>query len=39
MDTQADSIILELWVFWFDDRHTGLIDANSLLKELDGKNS
>lgn len=37
MDTQADSVTLELWVFWFDDRHTGLIDSNTLLKELDGK--
>jgi hypothetical protein len=37
METQADSVTLELWVFWFDDRHTGLIDSNTLLKELDGK--
>ncbi|KAI9305769.1 mediator complex subunit 13 C-terminal-domain-containing protein [Cunninghamella echinulata] len=35
MDIQPESLILELWVFWFDDRHTGLIDANSLLKDLE----
>ncbi|KAI8096464.1 mediator complex subunit 13 C-terminal-domain-containing protein [Halteromyces radiatus] len=35
MDTQSETITLELWVFWFDDRHTGLIDANLLLRELD----
>ncbi|GAA5797454.1 hypothetical protein HPULCUR_002838 [Helicostylum pulchrum] len=27
-------VVLELWVFWFDDRHTGLIDNHSQLKEL-----
>lgn len=28
---------LELWVFWFDERHTGKIDANDNLYALDGK--
>jgi hypothetical protein len=28
---------LELWVFWFDERHTGKIDANDDLGALDGK--
>ncbi|ORX47245.1 hypothetical protein DM01DRAFT_1385988 [Hesseltinella vesiculosa] len=32
---EADNVILELWVFWFDDRHTGIIDGNASLKELD----
>ncbi|KAI8080555.1 mediator complex subunit 13 C-terminal-domain-containing protein [Thamnidium elegans] len=27
-------VVLELWVFWFDDRHTGLIDDHLQLKEL-----
>jgi hypothetical protein len=30
-------LILELWVFWFDERHTGKIDANDDLYTLDGK--
>lgn len=29
--------MLELWVFWFDERHTGKIDANDDLYALDGK--
>ncbi|KAI7892992.1 mediator complex subunit 13 C-terminal-domain-containing protein [Mucor mucedo] len=28
-------ITLELWVFWFDERHTGKIDANDDLYALD----
>ncbi|CAO3637830.1 unnamed protein product [Cunninghamella blakesleeana] len=35
MDIQPENLILELWVFWFDDRHTGLIDTNTLLKDLE----
>lgn len=30
---------LELWVFWFDERHTGKIDANDDLYALDGNTS
>lgn len=30
-------VVLELWVFWFDERHTGKIDANDDLYALDGK--
>ncbi|KAI7876414.1 hypothetical protein K492DRAFT_210351 [Lichtheimia hyalospora FSU 10163] len=30
-----DSLSLELWVFWFEDRHTGIIDANQYLAELE----
>ncbi|KAI8142064.1 mediator complex subunit 13 C-terminal-domain-containing protein [Fennellomyces sp. T-0311] len=29
------TVKLELWVFWFDERHTGRIDANVLLNELE----
>lgn len=29
-------VLLELWVFWFDDRHTGLVDNNEMLKQLEG---
>lgn len=29
-------LALELWVFWFDERHTGKIDANDDLYALDG---
>jgi hypothetical protein len=32
-------LMLELWVFWFDERHTGRIDANDDLYALDGKNA
>ena len=33
-----DNIVkLELWVFWFDERHTGRIDANDMLNQLEGK--
>ncbi|KAI8978031.1 mediator complex subunit 13 C-terminal-domain-containing protein [Pilobolus umbonatus] len=27
--------LLELWVFWFDERHTGKIDSNMKLKTLE----
>lgn len=30
-------IVLELSVFWFDDKHTDIIDSNTHLKELKGK--
>ncbi|KAI9278643.1 mediator complex subunit 13 C-terminal-domain-containing protein [Phascolomyces articulosus] len=30
-----DTVKLELWVFWFDERHTGLIDANYGLNQLE----
>lgn len=31
-----NQILLELWVFWFDDGHTGKVDSNESLRELDG---
>lgn len=33
---EKEMVVLELWVFWFDDKHTGLIDDHSQLKELKG---
>lgn len=30
-------IVLELWVFWFDERHTGKIDTSDDLDALEGK--
>ncbi|KAG0750027.1 hypothetical protein G6F62_005120 [Rhizopus arrhizus] len=30
-----NQILLELWVFWFDDGHTGKVDSNESLHELD----
>jgi hypothetical protein len=33
---EKDLITLELWVFWFNDKHTGIIDNNIELKELQG---
>lgn len=39
-DMEPEEVItLELWVFWFDDRHTGQIDDNVYLRELEGKTS
>lgn len=36
--TEEDNmILLELWVFWFDERHTSKIDESSQLKKLKGK--
>lgn len=35
----AKDLELELWVFWFDERHTGKIDANDNLYALDGNES
>ncbi|KAG2227271.1 hypothetical protein INT45_008515 [Circinella minor] len=32
---QEEQVILELWVFWFDDRHTGEIDDNPYLHNLE----
>jgi hypothetical protein len=32
----SDNVTLELWVFWFDDRHTETIDNSSDLKNLIG---
>lgn len=37
VNQSRDSLSLELWVFWFEDRHTGIIDANQHLTELEGK--
>ena len=33
---QEEQVTLELWVFWFDDRHTGEIDDNPYLQNLEG---
>lgn len=33
---EKEFVTLELWVFWFDDRHTGMIDDHVRLKELKG---
>lgn len=35
-DKDDDVVLLELWVFWFDDRHTGVVDNNEMLKQLEG---
>jgi hypothetical protein len=32
----GNDFLLELWVFWFDERHTGKIDANDDLDALEG---
>lgn len=34
---ENDMISLELWVFWFDERHTSKIDEDSQLKKLTGE--
>ncbi|KAI8982452.1 mediator complex subunit 13 C-terminal-domain-containing protein [Mycotypha africana] len=34
-ETEKGSVSLELWVFWFDDRHTGKIDDNDSLYALE----
>lgn len=36
INSSRDALSLELWVFWFEDRHTGVIDANQYLTELEG---
>lgn len=36
INSSRDALSLELWVFWFEDRHTGVIDANQYLSELEG---
>lgn len=36
VNQSGDALSLELWVFWFEDRHTGVIDANQYLTELEG---
>lgn len=33
---QDDLLSLELWVFWFDEKHTGRIDAMEDLNALEG---
>ncbi|KAI9476551.1 MAG: mediator complex subunit 13 C-terminal-domain-containing protein [Benjaminiella poitrasii] len=34
-DESGKDLVLELWVFWFDERHTGKIDANDDLYILE----
>ena len=37
LEEEEDQVVLlELWVFWFDDRHTGVVDNNEMLKQLEG---
>ncbi|KAI8647794.1 hypothetical protein BD408DRAFT_478870 [Parasitella parasitica] len=36
-NVDKDTISLELWLFWFDNKHTSLIANDSLLKELQGE--
>lgn len=31
-----EELLLELWVFWFDDRHTKVVDRNPHLGTLEG---
>ncbi|KAI7864024.1 mediator complex subunit 13 C-terminal-domain-containing protein [Spinellus fusiger] len=31
----TDKVLLELWVFWFDEKHTGKIDSNRSLRILE----
>lgn len=35
--TDKDTVALELWVFWFDGKHTQVIEADAHLKRLRGK--
>ncbi|KAI7866317.1 mediator complex subunit 13 C-terminal-domain-containing protein [Spinellus fusiger] len=35
-NTSRERVVLELWVFWFDDSHTGHIDAHQGLQLLEG---
>lgn len=37
--SSPEKVTLELWVFWFDERHTGKIDANDDLDALEGINN
>lgn len=37
LEDSENKLLLELWVFWFDDGHTGRVDSNEYLRELDGK--
>jgi hypothetical protein len=32
-----ETVRVELWVFWIDDKHTGIVDRNPYLNELEGK--
>lgn len=34
--SDSDTLTLELWIFWFDHRHTGTIDNSNELKNLQG---
>jgi hypothetical protein len=35
-DTE-ENVKIELWVFWIDDKHTGIVDRNPYLNDLEGK--
>ncbi|CEI86854.1 hypothetical protein RMCBS344292_01281 [Rhizopus microsporus] len=35
LEDSENKLLLELWVFWFDDGHTGRVDSNEYLRELD----
>lgn len=32
-----ETVTAELWVFWMDDKHTGIVDRNVFLEQLEGK--
>jgi hypothetical protein len=31
-----DTVKVELWVFWIDEKHTGIVDRNTFLNDLEG---
>lgn len=35
--TDKDTVSLELWLFWFDNKHTNVIEKDIQLKQLQGK--
>jgi hypothetical protein len=38
-ETDKDIISLELWLFWFDNKHTNIVEKDIQLKQLQGKAS
>lgn len=39
IEDDEDNVKVELWVFWIDEKHTGIVDRNTLLNELEGRTS
>jgi hypothetical protein len=38
IEKEIDDIVkAELWVFWMEDKHTGIVDRNVFLEQLEGK--